>query len=522
MSSHEDGSLSEKHSASLGTEQDIKAHVETKSADVAAQLTAGKDIQLSPEDAARIRRKIDWHLMPLMCILYMMQFADKTTLGQSAVLGLLQGDHLTQNEFNWLGTIFYIFFLAFEYPQNVALQYLPIGKWLSFNIFVWSVALLCHAAADTAAKLYVCRIFLGICEGAITPGFMLVTAMFYTRQEQTQRVGYWFLMNGLAVIMLGLVAYGTLHIKATALMPWQWLMIITGIITFVVSILFWFFFPDSPATAWFLTPEERVLAVERIKVNQAGVETKHFKSGQFKECLRDPKTWLFFFFAAISNVTNSLSNQRQLIVAGFGFSNIDTTLLGCVDGVVEIIVIFCTVTSATYWKNGRAYSGSLAYCVAILGAILVNALPSGDRVGLLFSYWISITSIAPFVVGLAWVASTTAGHTKRVTTNAIVMIGYGVGNAAGPQYWKAKYEPRDHVPWTILAVCWAVSATLLLVTRWHLARENAKRDRETRDETYDAVYITEVGADGKVFDAKVDKAFLDLTDYENRDFRYAL
>lgn len=147
------------------------------------------------------------------------------------------------------------------------------------------------------------------------------------------------------------------------------------------------------------------------------------------------------------------------------------------------------------------------------------------------------------MVGLAWVASTTAGHTKRVTTNAIVMIGYGVGNAAGPQYWKAKYEPRDHVPWTILAVSWAVSATLLLVTRWHLARENAKRDRETRDETYDAVYITEVGADGKVFDAKVDKvrlatdlianagslvwlgllqAFLDLTDYENRDFRYAL
>lgn len=113
------------------------------------------------------------------------------TAGTTISASHIQGDHLTQNEFNWLGTIFYIFFLAFEYPQNVALQYLPIGKWLSFNIFVWSVALLCHAAADTAAKLYVCRIFLGICEGAITPGFMLVTAMFYTRQEQTQRVGYW-------------------------------------------------------------------------------------------------------------------------------------------------------------------------------------------------------------------------------------------------------------------------------------------------------------------------------------------
>ncbi len=37
---------------------------------------------------------------------------------------------IDQNQFNWLGTIFYLFFLAFEYPQNVALQYLPVGKWM--------------------------------------------------------------------------------------------------------------------------------------------------------------------------------------------------------------------------------------------------------------------------------------------------------------------------------------------------------------------------------------------------------
>ena len=30
-----------------------------------------------------------------------------------------------------------------------------------------------------------------------------------------------------------------------------------------------------------------------------------------------------------------LSNQRQLIVKGFGFNSLQTTLLGCVDGVVE-------------------------------------------------------------------------------------------------------------------------------------------------------------------------------------------
>ena len=119
------------------------------------------------------------------------------------------GTNINQDQFNWLGTIFYLFFLVFEWPQNIALQYLPVGKWMrcvrlragshethlrsytSANIFVWSVALLCHSAATNFGGLFACRAFLGICEGAITPGFLIVTSMFYTRQEQSQRVGYW-------------------------------------------------------------------------------------------------------------------------------------------------------------------------------------------------------------------------------------------------------------------------------------------------------------------------------------------
>jgi ACS family allantoate permease-like MFS transporter len=39
--------------------------------DTAAELTAGTDIHIDPAEAARLRRKIDLHLMPLMCILYL-------------------------------------------------------------------------------------------------------------------------------------------------------------------------------------------------------------------------------------------------------------------------------------------------------------------------------------------------------------------------------------------------------------------------------------------------------------------
>lgn len=81
---------------------------------------------------------------------------------------------------------------------------------------------------------------------------------------------------------------------------------------------------------------------------------------------------------------------------------------------------------------------------------------------------------------------------------------------------------RNHIPWAILSACWAATAILLLATRMYLSWENARREREERDTTYDEMYVTQELADGTKVEVKVDKEFLDLTDIQNRDFRYVL
>jgi len=98
------------------------------------------------------------------------------------------------------------------------------------------------------------------------------------------------------------------------------------------------------------------------------------------EALTDPKTWLFALFSALDNVPNSLTNQQSLIVASFGFSNLQTTLLSCVPGVVEIVTIFVGVQLAARQPNSRAYVGSAFFVPAWLGILLVNLLPWSDKV----------------------------------------------------------------------------------------------------------------------------------------------
>lgn len=56
----------------------------------------------------QLLRKIDWHLMPLMCIIYGIQFLDKTTLSYASVMGIKKDTHLQGNEYALLGTMFYV------------------------------------------------------------------------------------------------------------------------------------------------------------------------------------------------------------------------------------------------------------------------------------------------------------------------------------------------------------------------------------------------------------------------------
>ena len=50
----------------------VNVHVAAvdKDVDTAAQLAAGIDQELTPEESNRLRKKIDWHILPLMCSKY--------------------------------------------------------------------------------------------------------------------------------------------------------------------------------------------------------------------------------------------------------------------------------------------------------------------------------------------------------------------------------------------------------------------------------------------------------------------
>ncbi|KAF9029350.1 hypothetical protein BDZ89DRAFT_1133085 [Hymenopellis radicata] len=126
----------------------------------------------------------------------------KIITGSSA--GIMEFNKLKTNR---LGTVLYLGYLAFEFPQNFCLQRFPVGKQLSFNIFIWGIALCCRAVCKDFYGLLIIRLLPGACEDCITVGFLITSSMFNTRAEQIERVGYWYASSGFSGILSSFIIY---------------------------------------------------------------------------------------------------------------------------------------------------------------------------------------------------------------------------------------------------------------------------------------------------------------------------
>jgi hypothetical protein len=58
------------------------------------------------EDA--VIRKLDWHLLPLIFVLYSLSVLDRSNLGNARISGMEDDIDLSGTRYDWLGTTFYI------------------------------------------------------------------------------------------------------------------------------------------------------------------------------------------------------------------------------------------------------------------------------------------------------------------------------------------------------------------------------------------------------------------------------
>lgn len=153
------------------------------------------------------------------------------------------------------------------------------------------------AAVTSWQGLYAQRFFLGVVESVIPTGFMCIVSGYYRQEEQALRQSWWVSGAGGAIVIGGALNYGFAQITSGSLARWQYIYLLAGSLTVVFGLVC-FLIPNSAVTAKFLSAEERVVAVERLRKGQTGVRCQKIKGSQMREAVLDIKIWIVAFMMA--------------------------------------------------------------------------------------------------------------------------------------------------------------------------------------------------------------------------------
>ena len=259
--------------AAPGLELDTEKHPEA-SASVHEEKDAAAHLVSPPteEEERRVISKLDWHLMPIIFIIYMLSVLDRSNLGNAYLAGLAQDVDLSGYNYNWLGTAFYIAYILFQWSAVGWKQFKP-HIWVACVVLTWVSISSLQAAVQNFTGLCVLRVLLGASE-AMYAGVPLYISFFYPRDRLGFRQAIFASAGSMANAYGGALGYAILQIKSY-LAPWRILFLIEGLPGLIVVVVAFFLLPDEIRTARFLNEREKEVAIHMVQRGQVADTEDH-------------------------------------------------------------------------------------------------------------------------------------------------------------------------------------------------------------------------------------------------------
>ena len=195
-----------------------------------------------------------------------------------------------------------------------------------------------------------------------------------------------------------------------------------------------------------------------------------------------------------------------------GYTSQEALIYNTPTGAIGAICVLLVGFLSDKWHD-RSLVMLIAILPTILGAGLMIGLdPNGvpqNKAGLLAASFLTGTFGAAFMLLLAWNASNIAGHSKKVTANALTLVAFCVGNILGTQTFQDKQAPgyisgKVSIVATLAALCLVI--VVLRLYNDHLNKKNKK--------------ALEGMSEDEKSELKEKMAFADQTDRRNPFFVY--
>ncbi|KAF1949275.1 pantothenate transporter liz1 [Byssothecium circinans] len=376
---------------------------------------AGAALQMhtdvDPMLEARVRRKLDWNIIPLVSALYMFAFLDRSNIGNARIAGFENDLKLTSEQYDWLLTIFYISYIVFEF-QAMMWKLVPPHRWAAWCVLGWGLVSTAQAGINSWPAAMALRFFMGLMEAGYGPGIPYLLSFFYLRRELGLRIGLFLSAAPLANTFAGALAYGITS-GSPSIAKWRVLFLVEGLPTIAMAVVAWFFLPDSPEKARFLNEEEKTVAKAR-GVRQAGAATRvgGIDWKQMWLGFADSKGWIFGLMYFSCNVSfSSLPVFLPTILREMGFSSVNAQGLTAPPFFLSFLVTIIT----PYIADRSQQRGVMLIVLSVIGGVGYVMLATAKSVGARYTgCFLAASGVFPAIANiLPWCLNSQGSDTRR-------------------------------------------------------------------------------------------------------------
>ncbi|KAF4125523.1 Major Facilitator Superfamily [Geosmithia morbida] len=428
--------------------------------------------------------KLDVFLLVWAFVAGLMKDMDQSATTAAYVSGMKESLKLYGNELVEFTTYFSIGYAIFIVPSQLVQTKLRPSLWLPICEVIWGAFTLATFAAKNARTIYILRFFLGVFEATSWPGLVNLIFNWYTPSEIGKRLAIFGVSGVAGNMFLGIVQaalYKNLD-GVHGLEGWQWLFIVSGIMTMVWGLYGLFVIPDAPYTtrALWLTDHERQLA--RSRMTDTGIKTQEKIKGKalwgkLKAIVVHPIGY-FFLAAYLQFAWSQRANSYILLYlkglknsAGDPLYSVYTVNLIPLGGYAISIVTNIGLNALSDWKNWRWQVAIGAAGLQLIATSVLSGWPD-DRATVMAFYFLTFATAAWGYALLAWLGTLLSKEpeARSIIVGAAVTLVY-VGHATIPlRAWRVEDSPQYPVGFPMSAAFSAGSILVILAMVWYVRR----------------------------------------------------
>ncbi|KQQ26300.1 MFS transporter permease [Methylobacterium sp. Leaf125] len=366
----------------------------------------------SPPDEAVVMRKVGLRLVPFLILCYFIAYIDRVNAGFAA-LTMNKDVGLSQAMFGIGGGLFFLAYVLFEVPSNIAMERFGARVWIARIMVTWGLVGAAMAFVTGPWTFYLGRFLLGAAEAGFFPGVILYLTYWFPKAYRARIVATFMVAIPLSSFLGSPLSAALLQMDGIAgLRGWQWLFLMEAIPAVLLGLAALALLPSRPADAAWLTPRERAWLTDRLAADRGGGASPVADHLPLWKVLSNKYVWaLALIYSGSSATSNALSLWMPQILKSFGLSNLETGFLNMIPfGIASVFMILWGLRADR--SGERVWSTALPLAVTA-ACLLATSLTNSLTVTLVLLSLVLMGNYAikgPFwALATEWLSAGTAG-----------------------------------------------------------------------------------------------------------------